>query len=308
MFNSSVQKLAGKTVYLHIGIGKTGTSAIQVTLSNDSDSLLQRGYCYPKAGRPGVGHHNLAKLRCDIVPDDIQDTFYQVAGEFHESGTDCMVLSSEYFCFLESGYIRWISELFSLSNVKVVFYIRDHVDLILSTFLQWVKVGDDYKGDIVNFFNAYKAAFDYETRLRPWIDFFGEDSIILKLYDKKFSQDIGSHFYNSIGLNDFKSPTILKSNPSLLPEFFDIISAVDKISIEKKTRQEIVDKLLLNSKKFKKCSTLELIDPELKSTIYNTYNSSNERIANEYLTTDEKIVFLKEDIQKKRSIFTRFFG
>jgi len=49
-------------VILHIGTHKTGTTAIQGSLGEASDALLSRGVLYPRSGRRGVGHVELARL------------------------------------------------------------------------------------------------------------------------------------------------------------------------------------------------------------------------------------------------------
>ena len=37
-----------KTLYIHIGTPKTGSSAIQAFLSQNREVLTQKGFCYPK--------------------------------------------------------------------------------------------------------------------------------------------------------------------------------------------------------------------------------------------------------------------
>lgn len=51
-------------VFLHIGLHKTGTTAIQTTLFNNRGSLAEKGYRVPVSGVPAVaplGHDELAQ-------------------------------------------------------------------------------------------------------------------------------------------------------------------------------------------------------------------------------------------------------
>ena len=54
-----------KTVYLHIGTHRTGSTSIQRFLANVEEALAKRGVIYPKTGRPDTdwsnryGHHLL---------------------------------------------------------------------------------------------------------------------------------------------------------------------------------------------------------------------------------------------------------
>ena len=50
-----------KTLYLHIGLPKTGTTSIQNYLFENREALMQRGVCYPKP-LASVGHHAEALL------------------------------------------------------------------------------------------------------------------------------------------------------------------------------------------------------------------------------------------------------
>lgn len=56
-----------KTIYLHIGIGKTGTSAIQQGLYNNRKKLYEAGFYFPVTGlaENNVGHHRLADFQAD---------------------------------------------------------------------------------------------------------------------------------------------------------------------------------------------------------------------------------------------------
>ena len=48
-----------KTIYLHIGGRKTGTTAIQLFLSSNRAQLKKKGYLYP--GYPRHAHHEITK-------------------------------------------------------------------------------------------------------------------------------------------------------------------------------------------------------------------------------------------------------
>ncbi len=55
-----------KTVYLHIGTHRTGSTSIQRFMANAEEALAEQGIIYPKTGRPDTdwtnqyGHHELA--------------------------------------------------------------------------------------------------------------------------------------------------------------------------------------------------------------------------------------------------------
>ncbi len=78
------------TVYLHIGIPKTGTTSIQSFLFNNRDQLLEAGILYPLTRRSeqcltgAYGHHKLSDsiMRqinegSDLAMNDWQDLYQQ---------------------------------------------------------------------------------------------------------------------------------------------------------------------------------------------------------------------------------------
>ena len=62
-----------KTLYLHVGTHKTGTTAIQALLTTRSDAFAQAGLFVPQTGRidEASGHYNIAwghQCRCPLSP------------------------------------------------------------------------------------------------------------------------------------------------------------------------------------------------------------------------------------------------
>ena len=56
-----------ETLYLHIGIEKTGTTSIQKSLDQNRDSLLELGYYYPKQFSVGLNSHLAAMFLNDAM-------------------------------------------------------------------------------------------------------------------------------------------------------------------------------------------------------------------------------------------------
>ena len=60
-----------KKFILHIGTNKTGTTAIQSFLYNNSQQIRNLGFSYPDFGIHNHGHHNLARLLKGAKPDSL---------------------------------------------------------------------------------------------------------------------------------------------------------------------------------------------------------------------------------------------
>ena len=56
--------MIAKTIYLHIGTPKTGTTSIQSYLAKNYKDLYNDGYLVPKASRHNGGNHTLLANYC----------------------------------------------------------------------------------------------------------------------------------------------------------------------------------------------------------------------------------------------------
>ena len=157
--------------FVHIGTHKTGTTAIQYLLDRNSSSLLQQGYCYPRAGRPeGLpGQHNLAweisgdnrfQERCGTIEDLIR--------EVKERSDDVILSSEDFECSLynTSSFSDFVSALQSSGfEVTLILYVRNQVDYLPRIYLTLLHFGLS-----LNFDRILASTLDKgEFRWRQWI-------------------------------------------------------------------------------------------------------------------------------------------
>lgn len=88
-----------RTLYIHVGPSKTGTSAIQSSFQDSRDERLK----YPKAGRWQDGSHNLLSLsingvsrfaNIDIPPKE--DIIAEISSEISMAPHDCLISSNSF--------------------------------------------------------------------------------------------------------------------------------------------------------------------------------------------------------------------
>jgi hypothetical protein len=91
-------------IHLHIGPAKTGTSAIQAALADNSAALRRIGFLYPSSGMASIrnptfnAHHNLAwELQESARFDSSRGTWDDVLAELRSSDARTAILSSEGF-------------------------------------------------------------------------------------------------------------------------------------------------------------------------------------------------------------------
>lgn len=142
----------GTEVFIHCGLHKTGTTALQNAFFLNTRELLQQGFLYPKAFIPPklTGHHNLAwelsrDRRYRMGHGDI-DLFLKRMAEHHSE----IIVSSEDFEGSLLHPARWsglrgASEKAGRTLVFVI-YLRDQLDYFESLYgeLLWSGCGDEF--------------------------------------------------------------------------------------------------------------------------------------------------------------------
>lgn len=132
-------------IILHIGMTKTGTTALQTSFFNARRSLLAQGVCYPDGGEGRENHRYLCPLFM-AVPDlprniarkyrddpasaaaDAEALWADVRREVEKAQPKVFVLSSEYFFTnpTRSDYVELRRRLAELSDdIDVVLYVRE---------------------------------------------------------------------------------------------------------------------------------------------------------------------------------------
>ena len=287
-----------KTIYIHIGIGKTGTSSVQEFFFNNREEFARQGVYYPLTGIAEYAHHGLALFQSPEMPEGVEALYKNLKREISLSSANSVFISSEQFCFLKKPYVSKVKEMFSEFPVKIIFYVRDQCKLIESTYLEWQKAGLDYKGSIENFYNQEKKAFDFTLRLQFWIEEFGAENIVVRVYDKRIIGDDTCHDVMKLlklETNNNITGRNIRSNPSLLPEFSNLLCILDQEKIQLAHRRQIIHELLALSKTFKSASTVRLIPLELREQIKKFYKLSNQAIAKQFLNEEESKILLNPE-------------
>lgn len=131
-----------RTLYLHVGCGKTGSSALQVWLHNQSAVLREQGIDYPTFGRgeldiyaitSGNGTRLVDAMRRGEAPALLRE----LAGCSDRN----ILLSSEGFQGVEDGDLAGLKSCATALGLRVVIiaYVRDVYDVVYSLYQQVIK-------------------------------------------------------------------------------------------------------------------------------------------------------------------------
>lgn len=176
-------------IFLHIGMSKAGSSAIQQMLAQHQEDLLNQGICFPETGLKRAHYELLrsaeAGQSADLIAKCIQ--------EAEAKATDRLVLSAEGFWLLDEPKIRQLRADFQDHSVEAIIYLRRPGDYLRSSFRQGIK----RRGKSLSpqsFLADAKEKLDYPQVLKTWSDYF---DIRARSYDR-LKLDLENDFLNAI--------------------------------------------------------------------------------------------------------------
>jgi len=220
-----------KKIYLHIGLEKTGTTAIQGFLNNNRISLSEKfGILFPKFEEDDTAiksNHRIAKI---FVPNKniaahhkavSLITFTQLLENFRQNNNcETLILSSELYSYLTSKEIQALKCSLKNFEVTLILYLRRQDDYLESSYDQHVKqiwLQNRPPIDLEKFHK--KTKLNFHQFILNWYDN-GFSNIDLKIYNKSKEKDfIYRQFFKNINSSIFDNDIIITKknnvNPSL---------------------------------------------------------------------------------------------
>ena len=178
-----------KTVFIHIGMHKTGTTSLQLFMSRASKELAKQHILYPRSGRSesfrkiNDGHHNLAfflRKKRDVILDK---EWVELAIEIENWNGDRAVISSEEFHPLKEVGIAQIKKYLTDCDLHAIVYVRNPLSYARSAYKQRMKMGT-YAGGFGTFIRDHVEHLDYGALLRRWEEGLGAGRVLLRIFDK----------------------------------------------------------------------------------------------------------------------------
>ena len=179
------------TVYLHIGMPKTGSTSLQKFLFANRIQLLEEGYLYPITGTKEIGqiwdrysHNSLSKQL-----ETKHDVWEQLQQEIEISKAQNIVISSEFFTypkrfFDNTNSIKKIRTYLQNYSVKIIIYLRDQVDFLQSLYAQMIK-SNLQDSSIKIMIEKEKFRCYYYSMLELWSFVFGLENILVRVFEKE---------------------------------------------------------------------------------------------------------------------------
>lgn len=314
------------TIYLHIGMPKTGTTSLQKFLFLNREKLLEKGCLYPITGTnitsnqesKGYSHNSLVRVlsqNTNQKEDWVSQCriWEECKKEINAIKPEKVIISAEFFTgpgIYNQDLITMTKKLLDSYDVKIVIYLRRQDEFLRSYYCDLITFL--IRTDIKEFILQWKYMADYAQTLELWKNEFGLENIIVKVFEKKQMKN-GNLFHDFLATVDLDHEELdlnsegIRENISIdSGKAIKLINLIDKVMQKipfrvKKDRYEsyFIRGLILNNTTSKLMSYLpanfifteELLSKQDRINILNEFEESNQRVARKYLGREDGKLF-----------------
>jgi hypothetical protein len=290
--------LSSPTLFIHIGIPKTGSTSIQQFATDHRQLLAKHGVLYPETALRGLGHHDLAFLIHGSYPEwaigqntSLASFKNQLADECRHHRGDILLSSENFYLFPEPEKLySFIKEtgLDRERKIRVLAFIRRQDSLLISWYNQMVKA-QGFTESIQDSLESSYWLGKYDSNFRAWESVFGKKQLTLIPIESLINNDssLPLHFWSIVCpliLDKIPVQKIERVNISLNRDLLEIQKLINRLPITIFEKRKYHKKLMQLSRNHQK-----LLD-----------NSP-------LMTDSERIGLLKEFATENRQIARRYF-
>jgi len=231
-----------KSLILHIGTEKTGTSSIQSFLTARAEWLLEEHrVLYPTHPRlfHWVGHFPVAASfldpsRVDFVPHsaitDPRGIVRRIEREIDENDARLCILSCEHFSSrLKQDQLVELRKMLAGFDVRVLVYLRRQDEMAMAAFSTALRRGRRtwFNPDDIHPDDGY---WNFDKMLGWWADAFGEESITARIFDRHqlIGGDVVLDCLAMVGITLNDPPSIPRANKSLSLKEAELVYALNR--------------------------------------------------------------------------------
>ncbi len=219
-----------KTVVLHIGYEKTGSSAIQAFCARNRDWLKKKNIEYPLVGT--LPQHSLLYAEINSKsPRRIHAIIRETRKQIDSSTCQTVVFSHESLHLLRPQVFQ---DMFAGYNTQVVAYLRNPSQAAISHFATMIRFGRLPIHDIGQAIRIYSqtliSCFDYYWELEAFANAFGRENLSVRHYspDNLVGGQSTSDFMHLLQVDQIPVTAWpgARANPSIDADQFLFISQV----------------------------------------------------------------------------------
>lgn len=197
-------------IFLHTGVWKTGSTAIQTFLAKNAGLLRTGGVLIPEYASNMQNYNHLFERLVERDEAGVQSVAESIGRDIAAADPETLIISSEHFWHAPPDVLERIAAMlrrFS-NDVRVIAYIRPQDDMWASLYAQQAKFfrvrsahniwgNGDYIGPAI----AENAMF-YHRCFSVYQQIFGTNAVQLRLYDRSAfpDGDVVQDFLDCVGI------------------------------------------------------------------------------------------------------------
>ena len=300
-----------KTLFLHIGMPKTGTSAVQRFFADNRELLSEEGFLYPDFGLryEGIGVNRNAHWlhKQGYNEDEAQECFEKLRTWSEQY--DRILISDEGIWnqnfhdqnFWEEGFFPWLkSRLEEIGmELHVIVFLRRQDELFYSYWSQMVKERstETFEACLQKRETPFwKNRLDLEQNLREVENTVGLDHMTVRVYQparyKEDSHILIRDFLDAAGVKDDKEWKVLdrRVNISLTDVPLEVCRRMNQdpsIQVQKLFAYGMLKKVQQEREEAGKDLRRPVFTVEERSELLRPYAEGNKRVAERYLKPEE---------------------
>lgn len=274
-----------RTLFIHAGMHKTGTTALQHFLHFNRDILAENGLYYPLAGVPdrraNWGHHDIMDVLNKSADRSLLSDLRQECVKQPQ-----IVLSSErFYGFKNPEIFTPLLRRFRKWTPKIVIYLRQQDRYVEAIYRQNVKA-NGMQDDILTFAKRIHRRLDFLALVNRLAEITGPEGVIVRPYEKSaLAGDICTDFFQTIGhsIPDQAQRPKATKNPGLSREGIRLMIEANVKFAGKSDRLAEMRKALLSEHPAKTHENPDLLPDEIRAEMRERYRADNSEIAARFL-------------------------
>lgn len=310
------------TVIIHIGVPKTGSTAIQKYLFNHQKELQKTGLDYHEThAKDGENpdywaHHLLAHkwggwMKPETFPITPDEAWEVLRKDATSGDNKTILISSERFADLFASkrveeILEFIKTTLAPAQVKIFAYVRNQTVLAESFYKQQVKVG----------IQVPPVDFYLKTKIPGFLDFYGmfekcakvigRENIMVRSYENDIAKDgdIIYGFMQVFGMKVSKKmqPESVKYNTSTSTLSTALLSHPDLKKMRQYPRFRKAIRDLCDDLETKSGQEPSLFNEEQKDFVSKKYLASNRQMVDIYAKKDADMIKELEEVKKTSTL------
>jgi hypothetical protein len=256
---------------------------------------------YPITGRPSTAPHGQHELAWAVTGRRkvAASVWVQLTTELRTSELNRTLISAEDFSSMATDQIAVVRDLLDGFNVKVIAYVRDPFDFMVSAYGQQITSQTGYSGSFSDFVQKNLPRCDYESLAQNWSRAFGDAAVRIRSFDHARSVGLARDFCDATGvLPSDKTPPEAsvrnsgKGNKSL--SWFRTLNRLEARLPSGRTMRPVIRKLRRLSRfGFGNANAFQSELDALETSVVETTNVAAARFAARWLPLEHQTSFLR---------------